>query len=413
MGKKTKRTYNRTRHKIIFAVCKPLARVFLRLGFNWHNMHLPKDAPKFKQYVALSNHNSDLDVIALCCALPGVCHFVASDHILKWKPWGSVIKFGCEPIAISRAQMDLKAIKDTIRCKKEGGSIGIFPEGGCSYTGRTTYIASATAKLVKQLGLPVYMYGIEGDFLMTPCPAENVRRGHVQNVLRKWLTAEEVAEMSIDDLLSCIRENLYVDAYAVQREKMYVYKGKDKAEGLETSLYKCPKCGALCKMESRGDDYFCNECGYKVTVNDYGFFEGEDVVFDSITAWDDWQREEIVRCVNEGEYDLTGNTPILQDEGEIITISEKAKDTQTLGSGTFSMYYDRFELHGENVDFVWPFSDIEKLRATERDHLTFSTGGDTYVNLTNEHSRSSYKYMLHYNALKRHAKGKPMDNFGA
>lgn len=409
---KKKQTYNMLHHKVVFTLVKPLARAFMRIGFSWRGLHLPKNAPKFEQYVALSNHNSDLDVIALCCALPGVCHFIASDHILKWKPWGKIIKYGCEPIPIARAQMDIKTIKDVLQCKKEGGSIGIFPEGGCGYSGRTSYIAPATAKLIKQLGLPVYMYGIEGDYLLAPCPTKHLRRGRVDSVLRGTLTAEQVKELSVDELLDCINSNLYVDAYEKQRENMYRYKGKKLAEGLETSLYKCPRCKAMCRMKSEKDDFFCEECGYRLKYDEYGFFEGEDVIFDNITDWDDWQRQEIVRCINEGVYDLTGKQPIFTDEQEELIISEKGRDTESLGKGTFSMYADRFELHGEGLDFVWRFDEIEKLRATERTHLTFSTGGDTYINLRSDRERSSYKYMLHYNALRLYAKGKPMDFFG-
>ncbi len=409
--KKTKKKYNLLRHRIIFGVAKPLARVFIRLKCGWRKTVKPKGTPKYKQYVVLANHNNDYDTVGLAASIPGACQFVASDHILKWKV-GKLINWACGPIAISRAQLDLRAIKEILQCKKEGGSIGIFPEGGCTYTGKTGYIAPATAKLVKQLGLPVYLYGIEGSFLMKPIAAKTMRKGREWCVLRRTLTAEEVAAMSVDELHQCICENLMVDAYVTQREKMYKYKGKDLALELETSLYRCPSCGAMCRLHGVGDVFSCEACGYSVTYNEYGFFEGENVIFDNITDWDEWQRKEIVRCIEEGEYDLTGKTPIFVDEDEIIIESEKAHEKATAGKGTFYMYSDRFELHGEGIDEVWYFDKIEKLRATNRTHLSFSVGGETYIDLKSERVRSSYKYMLNYNALKLWAKGKPMDYFG-
>ncbi len=410
-AKKKKKTYRLFRHRVVFAVVKPLARIFIRLKCGWRKPIKPKGTPKFKQYVVLANHNNDFDTPGLATAIPGPCQFVASDHILKWKV-GRLINWACGPIAISRAQLDLKAIKEILQCKKEGGSIGIFPEGGCTYTGRTGYIAPATAKLVKQLGLPVYLYGIEGSFLMKPIAAKNMRKGREWCVLRKTLTAEEVAAMSVNELHECICENLHVDAYATQREKMYKYKGKDLAAELEVSLYRCPKCGAMCQMHGEGNTFSCKACGYSLKYNVYGFFEGEDVIFDNITDWDDWQRKEIVRCIEEGEYDLTGKTPIFVDEDEIFIESEKAHEKATAGKGTFYMYSDRFELHGDGIDQVWYFDKIEKLRATNRSHLSFSVGGETYIDLKSERVRSSYKYMLNYNALKLWAKGKPIDFFG-
>jgi ribosomal protein S27AE len=44
------------------------------------------------------------------------------------------------------------------------------------------------------------------------------------------------------------------------------------AEHLETLLFICPRCGAMHRMVSSGDRFFCGECGYEVTLSAHGLF---------------------------------------------------------------------------------------------------------------------------------------------
>ncbi|MDR1001737.1 MAG: 1-acyl-sn-glycerol-3-phosphate acyltransferase [Oscillospiraceae bacterium] len=409
-GKAGKRRFNKARHRAAIAFLRPIARVFLRLalGFRAKRPKLPKN----EQYVVLSNHNTDYDVVMLYCLLPAMCHFIASDHILKWKFVGKLIEYFLEPIPIVRAQMDLKAIRDCMECKKQGGSIGIFPEGGCSYTGRTGYISPATAKFVKQLGLPLYLFNVEGAFLSVPSFAHGIRKGKTTAHLRKVLSAEEIKAMSVEQLHGVITQELAVDTYSRQRKVMDKFRGKKLAEGLETVLYQCPKCGAVGEIRSEDDKAWCERCGYTVRYNEYGFFEGEDVIFDNLTDWDTWQRAEIVRCISDGSFDMSGQTPIYTDKNELLVRSEKAQDVGVVDTGDFYLYSDRFELVCKEKTYVWKHSDINKLRATVGVYLSFSVGEGDYYEIRPTTSRSSYKYMLCYFALKQYAKGLPMDFFG-
>lgn len=402
-------------NRIIYTLFRPLGRLVLRVMIGFRG-GMTKGLPKKGQYVVLSNHNNDLDVVAISAVVPGVPHFLASDHILKWKPWGKIIQYCFAPIPIMRAQVDIKAIKDSLQCKKEGGSIGIFPEGGCSYTGRTGYISPATAKLVKQFGLPVYLFKIHGNYLARPGCTHSWRRGRVTTELARVLSAEEVKSMSLDDLYKAICDGLYVDAFEEQRVNMVPFRGKRLAEDLEMVLYHCPKCGEIGHIHSHDDRVFC-DCGYSVRMNKYGFFEGDEVIYDCVSLWDDWQREEIVRRITDGTYDTSGQTPVMIGEDEILVKSERGHDTGILGRGTYYLYSDRMEFHGkteqgEDYSKVWMMEDIVKLRAMNFNCLQFSIGESEYYELRSDTTRSSYKYMLHFFALKQHLKGLPMDFFG-
>ena len=82
----------------------------------------------------------------------------------------------------------------------------------------------------------------------------------------------EAAEMSKDELIEKISDDLFVDAYADQEKAHIAYKGKALAEGLETGLWICPECGTKditskfcsnCGTKKPGEGWTCPNCGKK------------------------------------------------------------------------------------------------------------------------------------------------------
>jgi ribosomal protein S27AE len=213
-----------------------------------------------------------------------------------------------------------------------------------------------------------------------------------------------------------------------QREKMVYYKGHDLLEGAERMLYQCPKCGTLCSMESHGDAIGCTECGYTVTMNHYGFFEGDDVILDSFDQWDDWQREQAVKLVTEGHYDASGREPLLLSDTDELYRAHRAEPNQLVGVGSFALYCDRLEFTTKNAyetdeegnshnigpkTYVWPFTEISKMSCVSKNKVQMSVGEKEYYEVHSPHTyRSAYAYMIYFYCFKRHAQGKPLDYFG-
>ncbi len=75
-----------------------------------------------------ANHTSNHDIVFLATNLKRQIYFFAKRELFKFKPFGAVLRwFGT--ISVSRGQVDLKAINQTIEVLKNGGYIGIFPQG--------------------------------------------------------------------------------------------------------------------------------------------------------------------------------------------------------------------------------------------------------------------------------------------
>ena len=422
---KNEKKYNLPRHKFWFAIGKPLTMAFLKYKANFRRT---KNGLTKRPYMILCNHACDLDPLMVIDSVPGVVHALASDHLFKHPVFGKFVAHIASPIPIVRAQMDLKSIQEAMQVRKDGGSLLIFPEANCCFSSKTSYIAPAIAKLVKKFKMPLALFNVRGSYLTKPRWSNSWRRGRTSCVLVRVIEPEELAAMSVDEIYTAICEALSFNEMEYQRENHFSFKGHDLLDGAERMLYQCPKCGKMMTMKSEGDSIFCTACGYRVTMNAEGFFEGDDVVFDSFDQWDDWQREQAVRLVREGNYDATGETPVIFTPSNELYKAKRAEKNVLMGEGSLALYCDRFVFETENAvetddegnvtdlgpkQYVWHFDDITKLSCVHKNRIQIAVGEKEYYEIHSQNTyRSAYAYMIYFYCLKRHAQGKELDFFG-
>ena len=426
-GKKKapKKKYNLPRHKFWFAIGRPLTMAFLKIKANFKRTG--NDLTN-RPYMILCNHACDLDPLMVINSVPGVVHALASDHLFKNPIFGGFVAHVAGPIPIVRAQMDLKSIKEAMQVRKDGGSLLIFPEANCCYSSKTSYIAPAIAKLVKQFKMPLALFNVKGSYLTKPRWSNSWRKGRTTCELVRVIEPEELAKMSVDEIYAAICDALSFNEMEYQREQHVTFKGHNLLEGAERMLFQCPKCGRLMTMKSEGDSIFCTECGYRVTMNSEGFFEGEDLVFDSFDRWDDWQREQAVKFVSGGNYDATGVEPVIITPSNELYRARRAEKNVLIGEGSFALYCDRLEFDAKDAletdaegntvstgakKFVWKFDDISKLSCVHKNRIQIAVGEKDYFEIHSKNTyRSAYAYMIYFYCLKRHEQGKEMDFFG-
>ena len=422
---KNEKKYNLPRHKFWFAIGKPLTMAFLKYKANFRRT---KNSLTKRPYMILCNHACDLDPLMVIDSVPGVVHALASDHLFKHPVFCKFVAHIASPIPIVRAQMDLKSIQEAMQVRKDGGSLLIFPEANCCFSSKTSYIAPAIAKLVKKFKMPLALFNVRGSYLTKPRWSNSWRRGRTSCVLVRVIEPEELAAMSVDEIYTAICEALSFNEMEYQRENHFSFKGHDLLDGAERMLYQCPKCGKMMTMKSEGDSIFCTACGYRVTMNAEGFFEGDDVVFDSFDQWDDWQREQAVRLVREGNYDATGETPVIFTPSNELYKAKRAEKNVLMGEGSLALYCDRFVFETENAvetddegnvtdlgpkQYVWHFDDITKLSCVHKNRIQIAVGEKEYYEIHSQNTyRSAYAYMIYFYCLKRHAQGKELDFFG-
>ena len=350
--------------------------VYTRIKFRYQQtLYQPKE----KAFLLLINHTNDCDPFLASMLFPGYVRFVATEQLTAG-PAGKLVSFLVNPIPRKKgasAADTMEYIKTNLRL---GIPVAMFPEGTRSINGQTGYMSPRTGELIKECTGGLITCRIMGGYLCYPVWAKHPRRGPAEGKVVREYTREELNGMSIDEINEAITKDLYINVYEQQRTDPKIYRGKALAEGLENALYLCPKCHGVGTMESRKNDYFCT-CGYKVTLNETGFFSGEDLVFDNVLDWDLWQREYIKQQVP--VWKQNNQALITADDGEsrkgmklFETFGRKRrllmKNTQA------KLYCDRLELIDGEKSESFMLSEISRMGNHRSTGLLFTCNGRYY-----------------------------------
>ncbi|WP_202080030.1 lysophospholipid acyltransferase family protein [Caldalkalibacillus salinus] len=119
---------------MLYHIFRGLFRVFFRLFYRYEvvgNEHIPSTGP----VMLCCNHISNLDPPILGCGTDRKVSFMAKQELFKIPVVSFLIRsFGAFPV--KRGVTDKQALKKSLSILKEGGTLGIFPEGTRSKTGR-------------------------------------------------------------------------------------------------------------------------------------------------------------------------------------------------------------------------------------------------------------------------------------
>lgn len=382
-------------HRFVMWLLRAPVRLFLRLRLNMRWVMAERQS---RPFILLANHNTDFDPLLVAVGFHEHMYFVASDHILRWKFAGKLLKFFFAPIARMKATTESRTVMDVIKTVRAGVNVCIFAEGVRSFNGETCKILPSTGKLAKHSGAALITYRLEGGYFTTPLWGHGIRRGRMRGYIQNIYEPEQLAKMSDDEVNAAIKEDLYLDEYSVQRKDPVRFRGKNIAEHLEYALYACPVCESIGRLKSGGDT-FCCECGLAVRYNEYGFFEGfngEKPPFETVLDWDRWQTRFMQEFL-ENTRETPDSEPLFYDDGQSLFRVDRCGDNTPEGAGRLSMYRDRMEISGGSV---FPLKDITNMAIHGGKVLIFSTVDGSHYEVKNTEPRSARKYLLAYRLLR-------------
>ena len=198
--------------------------------------------------------------------------------------------------------------------------------------------------------------------------------------------------MSETEVLDLLRRDLYENAYETQKKDPVAYRGKALAETLETALYLCPKCHRIDTLHSAGDRFFC-DCGLSMTLDEYGFFQGDELPFRTPLDWDRWQEGEMEKLAG-----ALGEEPAFSDEDQTLNRKEDDHTLTPLATGTMALYRDRLTV-GE---YTFSLRDLRGIGLIQRQGMVFSTADADYA-ITANRLRCVRKYQTLFEYLKKRA----------
>lgn len=356
-----------------------------KYGYKAENYKLDRK----QNYLIICNHSCSLDPFMLGKSFFRPIYFVASDDLLKNGFISKIMKHTVAPIPIRKGTMDISSIRNCISIAKEGGTIGIFPEGNRTYSGEISYLGINLVKFIRKLDLPLIIYHIDGGYGLDPRWGKKSRRGKgSRGYVQRLLSKEELCSLKDEELLKIINTNLSQEISPSLR-----FKSKEKAEYLERVLFVCPKCHALETLVSEKNAIKCKCCSLEATYEeDLSFSSNEpSFKFKKVSEWMNYQKEYLK------DLAIEENKVLLGDEKVTLISCLEGKEKEVELVGKLQMNSKSFIIKGEK-EIQFFFKDIKQVENQGKHKLLFYIGKDYYEFKGGERF-SSYKYYLMFNRI--------------
>jgi 1-acyl-sn-glycerol-3-phosphate acyltransferase len=153
---------------VIRAISKPLFALTVE-----GEEHVPATGP----LIVAANHRSYLDPPLLGAWFPRTVHWMAKKELFKIALFGPLIR-AVHAFPVDREQADLGSIRRALHILKEGGIVGVFPEGARNITGDVQAKGGAVM-LAAVAGCPLIPVYLEN----TAQAVRRLRASHVRVVI--------------------------------------------------------------------------------------------------------------------------------------------------------------------------------------------------------------------------------------
>jgi 1-acyl-sn-glycerol-3-phosphate acyltransferase len=294
----------------------------------------------------LSNHQTVFDQFALTFGFKFGINFIASDSIFRHGLGSWLMKVLVRPIPFSKGNSDFIAVKNMFSVIKEGGCVGMFPSGNRSFFGDESTIITGIGKKKKKFRVPLVLVQIRGGFFTKPRWAVARNLGKMRARVVRVVPPEELATLSVEEIDAIIQQEIGYNEYEYNKTAQIAYRGRRKAEYLESVLFYCPQCHSMTALYSKGNEFFCRDCGARVRINDIGFFdriEKAEKIPETILESSRLQLDYIKGF----DFSAFTDRPVFSDDNVIFSRAERAKREVPLGKGLIEFYNDRITVCGE------------------------------------------------------------------
>ena len=325
---------------MFFRILIMLLSVFsLPRKFTYRKIGMEKLGKK-EPAMILMNHSSFVDFkIAAKILFPRPFNIITTSDGMVGKAWLMRL-IGCIPT--QKFITDLNLVRDiNYAVKTLKSSVLMYPEASYSFDGRATTLPESLGHMVKRLGVPLVMIKTYGAFNRDPLyNCLQIRRVKVSADIKYLLSADELKNMTADEINAVINGEFSFDNFRWQQENKIKIDEPFRADGLNRVLYKCPHCLTEGKMEGKGIYVTCHECGKKYELDEYGYLRATDgdTKFDHVPDWYDWERECVRKELLDGTYEL--------DEEVDIYMLVNTKCLYRVGEGRLTHSNEGFHLTG-------------------------------------------------------------------
>jgi 1-acyl-sn-glycerol-3-phosphate acyltransferase len=371
----------------IVAIFKLTFGLYLRIKFN---VKIEKnEARRIKGgYFILANHTHNMDGCFVQYYWKRMVCFVVNDTVWKVKGIRGLLDMGGF-IPIRKNTTDSTAVRKIFSRIKQNRIVGIFPEGTRSWGGVTVPMVTSTAALIKKLKVPLVTIKIKGAMMSKPRWSYVPRRGKITLVPKIALDAEKISEMSVSEISDVINKELYHDEHVyLSQNKDIVFNNKKSAECLELFLFACKDCGALAKMKSKGQAFYCLKCGSRYHFENDCSLKRIDGKTTTLMAWDEHQK----RLLENWSKDQADDYVLFSDVNVTLFAYIRNQPLKMLAKGKLDMTPKAMVLSGEEKH-VFEVEKLSAINMQRNDQIEFTYENATYRFLF-EKGISPYKWEI-------------------
>jgi len=297
-------------------------------------------------YLILQNHASFVDfALTMQVAYPHNMNWVMSIEEFTLNEW-LMRSLGC--IYKRKFTPDMQVIRHIMYALRTlKNPVAIFPEARFSFAGVTEELdAGAYARLIKMAKVPVVAGRGKGVFIRSPQWAKRPYKDiPVEGEFEQIITKEEAETLSLEEIEKRITEKLSYDDYKYWQESGIKVKSKKRAHNLHKVLYQCPHCGKEFTMRSKDTRIWCENCSHAWQLTENGFLQAEEgeTYFAHVPDWYAWQRENVIKEVESGNYKL-------QDKVRVEWLKSTKEKFVDIGTVDFTHDENGITLTGKLAD---------------------------------------------------------------
>ena len=330
-------------------------------------------------FIVIANHQAAYDFVSLIGACKRPMSFVISNSFYQSLPIQGIL----DKMAVIPKQQfqttanDLKKIRSVTQA---GEPVVIYPAGLMCEDGISTPIPAATYKLLKWLGVDVYMAKISGTYFAMPKWTSGFRPGITTLDIYKLFDKEELKTLDQETIRARTEKALDFDAYREQEQLLVKYKKGSNVQGLENVLYVCPYCGAEFSITAEDEHTLrCERCGYAEESNEFGFLHKVSDCGEEIRYVSDWSR----MIYNGLKEKLSrGEDTVLSAKTAIHMVDPKKKKYVPVGEGTVTLTPEQFllegTLKGEEISLSIPTAGFPTLPFSPGKYIEIQDGKTIY-----------------------------------
>ncbi len=378
------------RHKFIITLVKPFVTLIYRLKYGYKFKRY-RDLKNKGPFLILGNHTILSDPLFMSLSFPFHIYYFATEQIFNLGLLSRLLIWAVNPIKKSKSINDVTSIRKARKIVREGGSVAVYPEGNTTYDGQTLRFNESIVKLIKFLKIPVVLFVTEGLYLSNSRWQVNKRKGKSKGYIKQIIYPEEYLNLNEKDLYELVYNGLYINAY--DKDENLLFKGKDKALGLERLVFMDLKENVPFENFTKKNKLFSKVSDFELEVlNDGYIVDGDGNKYTTMEL----HEKTLISYYNyykDINNDIHFKTSVI---AELTTSFNK----EQLENASLTLNCDRLVLKHDDEELIINFDDIQTGAIQGKNKIIIYTEKNTWL-FTFKENISPYAYLITYQLYKK------------